>query len=396
MKNIFSKTKALLSWSSGKDSACALHTIREESKFEVVSLLTTVTDDYNRISMHGVREELLDLQAEAIGIPLEKIRIPRLCSNTIYEEKMAPCLSAWKNKGVRHVIFGDLFLEDLRKYREEKLSLLGMKAVFPLWKRDTGKLARQMIQKGFKVRLTCIDPKKLPKNFSGRAFDESLLADLPQNIDPCGENGEFHTFAHAGPIFKKAIPIRQGKTVERDGFIFTDFLQKRGNLRQSFPFSVSSEARILILGSMPGQKSLEAQQYYAHPHNLFWDVMGGLFGAGRQLEYQKRLQILKEHRIALWDVVFQCRRSGSLDSNIRAATPNNFRAFFVKYSRIHSVFFNGQKAEQLFKKLVLNNLGETAQKLRFVRLPSTSPAHASLTRDQKKARWCRELALALR
>lgn len=222
------KTKAILSWSSGKDSAYSLHTIREESEFEVVSLLTTVTDDYNRISMHGVREELLDLQAEAIGIPLEKIRIPRLCSNEIYEEKMAATLDAWKKRGIRHVVFGDLFLEDLRKYREEKLSLLGMKGVFPLWKRETRRLARQMIQKGFEARLTCVDPKKLPPDFSGRPFNESLLTDLPAEVDPCGENGEFHTFAHAGPIFKKVIPIRQGETVERDGFVFTDFLKGVG------------------------------------------------------------------------------------------------------------------------------------------------------------------------
>ncbi len=314
------RTKTVLSWSSGKDSAFTLHTLREKSEFEVVSLLTTVTDDYHRISMHGVREELLDLQAEAAGIPLEKIRIPRICS---------------------------------------------------------------------------IDPKKLPKDFSGRAFDESLLADLPQEVDPCGENGEFHTFTHGGPIFKKEIPIRQGETVERDGFVFTDFLRKRGQLRQGFPYISSSNALILILGSMPGQKSLEAEQYYAHPHNSFWGLMGCFFGAGRQLEYEKRLQVLKENRIALWDVAFQCRRNGSLDSNIREVTPNPFGAFFDKHPMIHSVFFNGQKAEQLFTKLILNNLGERVKKLRFVRLPSTSPAHASLSRDQKKARWHRELKTAL-
>lgn len=222
-----SKTRALLSWSSGKDSAYTLYTIITQSQFEAVSLLTTVTDDYHRISMHGVREELLDLQAEAIGIPLEKIRIPRLCSDTIYEEKMAACLTAWKNKGVRHVIFGDLFLEDLRKYREEKLSLLGMHGVFPLWKQETRRLARQMIRKGFRARLTCIDPKKLSREFSGRIFDRSLLADLPKHVDPCGENGEFHTFTYGGPIFKKTMPICRGKTVERDGFVFTDLLHKQ-------------------------------------------------------------------------------------------------------------------------------------------------------------------------
>ena len=227
MKVIRPKTSAVLSWSSGKDSAYALYSILGRSDFEVVSLLTTVTDDYHRISMHGVREALLDLQAEAIGIPLEKIRIPRVCSNEIYEEKMAASLAVWKNSGVRHVIFGDLFLEDLRKYREAKLALLGMEGVFPLWTRETGALARQMIQQGFEARLTCVDPKKLSRDFSGRAFDESLLADLPHGVDPCGENGEFHTFTFGGPIFKKKIPICRGETVEREGFIFTDFIERR-------------------------------------------------------------------------------------------------------------------------------------------------------------------------
>ncbi|MBI2500512.1 MAG: DNA-deoxyinosine glycosylase [Deltaproteobacteria bacterium] len=165
-------------------------------------------------------------------------------------------------------------------------------------------------------------------------------------------------------------------------------------LRQSFPFVSSTNAEILILGSMPGQKSLEANQYYAHPHNSFWDLMEHIFGAGHQLEYEKRLQMLKENRVALWDVAFQCQRNGSLDSNIRAVTPNDFQSFFAKHRRIRSVFFNGQKAEQLFTRLVLSNIGERVQKLKFVRLPSTSPAHASLTREQKKARWHRALNAA--
>ena len=217
------KPKAIFSWSSGKDSAYALHTALKEAKFEIVSLLTTVTDTYHRVSMHGVREELLDLQAESIGIPLEKIRIPQNCTNEIYEEKMAAFLTRSKEKGVGHLIFGDIFLEDLRKYREEKLALLGMKGVFPIWKRPTKALAKSMIEEGFQARLACVDPKKLTRNFSGRPFDLSLLKDLPEGIDPCGENGEFHTLAHAGPIFKKKIPIEQGETVERDGFVFTDF-----------------------------------------------------------------------------------------------------------------------------------------------------------------------------
>ena len=217
------KPKAIFSWSSGKDSAYALHTALKEAQFEIVSLLTTVTDTYHRVSMHGVREELLDLQAKSIDIPLEKIRIPQDCTNEIYEEKMGAFLAGWKEKGVGHVVFGDIFLEDLRKYREEKLALLGMKGVFPIWKRPTEALARSMIEEGFEARLVCLDPKKLTRNFSGRPFDISLLKDLPEEIDPCGENGEFHTLAHAGPIFKKKIPIEQGETVERDGFVFTDF-----------------------------------------------------------------------------------------------------------------------------------------------------------------------------
>ena len=216
------KPKALLSWSSGKDSAFALYEILRSKAFEVVGLLTTVTDDFKRVSMHGVREALLDRQAEEMGLPLYKIRIPYPCTNEVYEKKMKEFLTAFQKKGIRHVIFGDLFLEDLRNYRVKNLAKLQMEGVFPLWLCDTKKLAMEMISAGFKAHIVCIDPKKLPKNFSGREFDEKLLADLPPACDPCGENGEFHTFVHAGPIFKKGIAVQTGETVEREGFVFTD------------------------------------------------------------------------------------------------------------------------------------------------------------------------------
>lgn len=216
------KRQALLSWSSGKDSAFALHEILRAGAFEILGLVTTVTDTFKRVSMHGVREALLEQQAEEAGLPLYKIRIPTPCSNEIYEKEMTDFLTAWKEKGMRHVIFGDLFLEDVRNYRVKNLAKVGMEGVFPLWLRDTKKLAQEMIDAGFKAHLVCVDPKKLPHNFSGRAFDKKLLADLPSGCDPCGENGEFHTFVHAGPIFKKPIPIQIGETVEREGFVFTD------------------------------------------------------------------------------------------------------------------------------------------------------------------------------
>ena len=172
--------------------------------------------------MHGVREELLDLQAESLGIPLEKVMIPYPCPNQVYEEKMASVLSAWKLKGVTHSIFGDLFLEDIRKYREEKLSQIDIQPVFPLWLENTYMLAKEMLRVGFRAVITCVDPKKLDPSFAGRQFDESFLKDLSSGVDPCGENGEFHTFVYEGPVFKKPIPVSVGELVERDGFQFAD------------------------------------------------------------------------------------------------------------------------------------------------------------------------------
>ena len=200
----------------------ALYRILERKEFEVSCLLTTVTDRFHRVSMHGVREELLDLQAQSLGIPLEKIMIPYPCPNQVYEEKMAGVLSAWKLKGVTHVIFGDLFLEDIRKYREEKLSQIEIEPVFPLWLENTATLAKEMLRIGFRAVITCVDPKKLDPSFVGRQFDESFLRDLPAGVDPCGENGEFHTFVYNGPVFKRPIPVNVGELVERDGFHFAD------------------------------------------------------------------------------------------------------------------------------------------------------------------------------
>ena len=218
------RTKAVVSWSSGKDSALALHEVRRSGEVEVVGILTTITSEFGRVSMHGVREALLDQQAEALGLRCWKIPIPSPCPNEIYEREMARVLGEVQQLGVTAVVFGDLFLEDLRRYREAKLAEIGMRGIFPLWMRDTAILAREMIELGIRATLTCIDPKKLDRSFAGRSFDAALLGDLPADVDPCGENGEFHTFTWAGPMFSRPIPIVVGEVVERDGFVFADVL----------------------------------------------------------------------------------------------------------------------------------------------------------------------------
>jgi uncharacterized protein (TIGR00290 family) len=218
------RTKAVVSWSSGKDSALALHGARRSGEVEVVGILTTITSEFGRVSMHGVREALLDRQAQALGLPCWKVPIPSPCPNEVYEREMARVLAAVRELGVTAVVFGDLFLEDLRRWRETKLAEIGMRAIFPLWGRDTAALARQMIEVGLQARLTCIDPKKLDRSFAGRSFDAALLEGLPDDVDPCGENGEFHTFAWAGPMFTKPVAIEVGEVVERDGFVFADML----------------------------------------------------------------------------------------------------------------------------------------------------------------------------
>jgi uncharacterized protein (TIGR00290 family) len=213
----------LLSWSGGKDSALALHTLRQTPGVEVSGLLTTVTEDYDRISMHGVRRALLEKQAAAAGLPLHVISIPPDCTNEIYEERMAAALAPHRAQGIRRVAFGDLFLEDIRAYRETRLAGAGMEALFPVWGRDTAELALSFIAQGFQAVLVCVDTDALDPAFAGRAFDADLLRDLPAHVDPCGENGEFHTFVHAGPIFREPIPFQLGRQETRLGrFRFCD------------------------------------------------------------------------------------------------------------------------------------------------------------------------------
>jgi len=216
--------KALIAWSSGKDSAWALHEVRQAGTYEVVGALTTVTDEFARVSMHGVREELLQAQLDAAGLPAIVVRIPFPCPNEIYERKMAAAIDDAKARGITHMIFGDLFLEDVRAYRERQLAGTGITPVFPLWQKPTGALARDMIAAGVEANLSTIDLKKLPLSFAGRRFDSALLEDLPPEADPCGENGEFHSFVSAGPMLKGRIAVKVGKTVEREGFAFADLL----------------------------------------------------------------------------------------------------------------------------------------------------------------------------
>ena len=213
-----------MSWSSGKDSAYALAEVRRTGVAEVVRLLTTVTDAFDRVSMHGVREELLDAQAAALGLPLEKVRIPYPCPNEVYEQEMTRALGRAAAEGVRHVVFGDLYLEEVRAYREERLEPLGFRGVFPLWRRPTAPLAREMVGAGLRARVCCLDPRHLPRSLAGREFDLRFLEDLPPSVDPCGENGEFHTFATDGPGFQRPVRTRVGETIERDGFVFADLL----------------------------------------------------------------------------------------------------------------------------------------------------------------------------
>ena len=216
--------KAFVSWSSGKDSAFALHEARRLGLAEIVGVLTTINEVYDRVAMHGVRTALLDRQVESLGLPAIKVPIPSPCPNEIYEARMAQACGLIKAQGVRHIVFGDLFLEDVRAYRVEKLSTAGMEPIFPLWKRDTAGLAREMIASGLRARIVCLDPRKLDRSFGGRRFDLDLLRDLPEGIDLCGENGEFHTAVTAGPMFSRDIRVRVGETVERDGFVFTDVI----------------------------------------------------------------------------------------------------------------------------------------------------------------------------
>ncbi len=216
--------RAVLSWSSGKDCAYALVEARRQGLADVVAILTTTNEAFDRVAMHGTRNALLHLQAEALGLPMIEVPLPWPCSNAQYEARMARAMDRVTDTGATHMVFGDLFLEDVRAYREEKLRPLGIGAIFPLWGRPTDVLARQMIADGIDARLVTVDPAKLPVSFAGRRYDESLLSDLPPGIDPCGENGEFHTAVVAGPMFRAPIPVMPGEVVERDGFVYADLL----------------------------------------------------------------------------------------------------------------------------------------------------------------------------
>ena len=213
-----------LSWSGGKDSSLALYEIQKANSYTVAGLLTTITEDYDRISMHGVRRALLEQQAEALGLPLRKILIPKDSTNAVYESRMRALLEEGLREGIDTVAFGDIFLEDLKLYREKNLAQLGMKGLFPIWKRDSAELARTFIDLGFKAVLVCIDTAILDPSFAGRPYDQELLRDLPPNVDPCGENGEFHSFAFDGPIFKHQINHTVGEVVRRDRFCFCDLV----------------------------------------------------------------------------------------------------------------------------------------------------------------------------
>jgi len=216
------RPKALIAWSSGKDSAWALHEVRRAGGYDVVGALTTITETFQRVSMHGVRAEILRAQHAAIGLPSVIVPIPYPCPNEIYESRMAAALEDAKAQGVTHVIFGDLFLEDVRAYREQKLAGSGIAPIFPLWQRPTDALAREMIDAGVETYLVCVDLKQLPKSFAGRRFDHALLGDLPPGADPCGERGEFHSCVVAGPMSDRRIDVTVGETIERDGFAYAD------------------------------------------------------------------------------------------------------------------------------------------------------------------------------
>ena len=218
--------RVVLSWSSGKDSAWSLHVLRQDPHLEVVGLLTTLNEAFDRVAMHAVRRELLEAQAEAAGLPLQVVPIPWPCSNEQYERIMAEVCVRARVAGVEAVAFGDLFLADIRAYRERQLDGTGLEPLFPLWNLDTRVLARDMIAGGLRAKLTCVDPKRLASSFAARDFDQQLLDELPAGVDPCGENGEFHSFVYAAQVFGRTIPVRMGEIVARDGFVFADVLQE--------------------------------------------------------------------------------------------------------------------------------------------------------------------------
>lgn len=217
--------KILVSWSTGKDSAWMLHMLKQHYPGAAAGLLTTTNAAFDRVAMHAVRRELLEAQAMAAGLPLHVVPLRWPCSNADYESIMRDAMTGFVKDAFTHVAFGDLFLEDVRRYREDRLAGSGLEPLFPIWKtKPTADLARDMIEAGLQARLTCVDPRKLDRTFAGRAFDEALLADLPRDVDPCGENGEFHSFAFAGPMFNHPISTTVGDVVDRDGFVFADVI----------------------------------------------------------------------------------------------------------------------------------------------------------------------------
>lgn len=219
------KEPVILSWSGGKDSAMAAYHLLASQKYEIAALLTTVTEDFDRISMHGVRRELLERQAESMAIPLHKVMIPKECSNEIYESRMHEACNYFKARGITKIAFGDLFLEDIKQYRDERLARAGMTGLYPIWKRDTDELVRTFIGLGFKAKLACVDTRAIDASFAGREIDASLLEDLPRSADPCGEHGEYHSFVYAGPIFKKTIDCMAGeRTLRSSYFMYCDLL----------------------------------------------------------------------------------------------------------------------------------------------------------------------------
>lgn len=216
--------RVLLSWSSGKDCAWALHILRQNHELEVVGLVTTLNAHFDRVAMHGTRRTVLERQAATVNLPLWTVPLPWPCSNEEYEQRMAALCERAISQGVTAMAFGDLFLADVRTYRENQLKSTGIEPIFPVWGLDTAQLAREMISSGLRAKLTCVDTKQLPASFAGRDFDEQLLAELPAGVDPCGERGEFHSCVYAGPMFAAPIPLEAGEIVERDGFVFADFV----------------------------------------------------------------------------------------------------------------------------------------------------------------------------
>jgi len=218
------KPSVVVSWSSGKDCAFALHQVKTEGQFEVVGLLTTLNQENDRVAMHGVRKELLEMQMDALGLPAEMVMLPMPCDNETYRQLIGDTVETLRDRGVQQVVFGDLFLEDIRQYREEQMQGSGLAPLFPLWLRDTGQLSREMVESGLRAVVTCVDQRALSADYVGRQYDHAFLDELPSGVDPCGENGEFHTLVTDGPMFSAAISIQIGEKVTRGDFIFADVL----------------------------------------------------------------------------------------------------------------------------------------------------------------------------